>query len=60
MNKNKMEKEQKNKEDLYRIEIFQLLVDSLGQLNENENELLKEFFLSDKINDEEFLKKIIE
>jgi hypothetical protein len=55
-----MEKEQKNKEDLYRIEIFQLLVDSLGQLNENENELLKEIFLSDQINDEEFLKKIIE
>jgi hypothetical protein len=58
--KNKMEKEQKNKEDLYRIEIFQLLVDSLGQLNEHEHEIIKEIFLSDKINNEELLKKIIE
>ena len=55
-----MEKEQKNKEDLYRIEIFQLLVDSLGQLNEHEHEIIKEIFLSDKINNEELLKKIIE
>ncbi len=52
--------EQISKEVKYRSEIFNLLKDSLGEMTESELKLIQDLITKDNINEEEFLKRIIE
>lgn len=48
----------RNNELKYREELFELLKESFGDLNEAELKLLEDLFLSDNINNEELLNRI--
>ena len=48
----------RNNELKYREELFELLKESFGDVNEAELKLLEDLFLSDNINNEELLKRI--
>lgn len=52
--------EHNRKEEMYRSEIFKLLIDSLGELSEKDKKLLNDLFMEDKISDEDLIKRIIE
>ena len=48
----------RNNEIKYREELFKLLKESFGDVNEEELKLLEDLFLSDNINNDDLLKRI--
>ena len=48
-----------NKEEQYRKEIFDLLIDSMPSMSKEEKEILKDLFLTNEQGNDELLKKIL-
>lgn len=48
----------RNNERKYREELFSLLKQSYGEINEAENKILEELFLSDDMNNEDLLNRL--
>lgn len=48
----------RNNELKYRKELFELLKDSFGEVDENELKLLEDLILSDNVDNKEMLKRI--